>query len=127
MISEVRLRYSAVQGRSLSVIFSFLTTGQLGWVALGMPAKTSIRASCVPRIFKEGRRNLFKKGILSLPNFWRFSLKIGFFTLFSEKNYQTSFLFASILSINRSNGFFGIAFARFQKFWISLFKNGNFN
>ena len=29
---------------------------QLGWVVLSVPAKTSIRPSSAPRIFKEGRR-----------------------------------------------------------------------
>ena len=61
MISEVRPRYSTVQARSLPEIFSFLRIGQLGWVVRGVPAKTSIRPSGAPRIFKKGRRRFFKK------------------------------------------------------------------
>ena len=98
MISEVRPKCSIVQGRSLPVIFSFLRIGQQGLVVLGALAKTSIRSSGAPRIFKEGRRKIFKKGILSPPNFWPFLRKKGIFTLFSHKNYQTLFLFSDILS-----------------------------
>ena len=70
----------------MMVIFSFLRIGQLGWVVREVPAKTPIRPSGATRIFKEGRRKVFKKGILSLPNFWPFLLKIGVSSLFSDKN-----------------------------------------
>ena len=69
----------------MPLIFSFLRIEQLGWVLLGVPAKTSIRPSGAPRIFKEGRRKFFKKGILSLPNFWPFLLKMGVFRYFQTK------------------------------------------
>ena len=76
---------STVPGRSLPVIFSFLRIGQLGWVVLGVPAKTLIRPSGAPRIFKEGRRKFFLKEILSPPNFWPFFTENrGFHAIFRQ-------------------------------------------
>ena len=85
MISGIRPRSSTVQGRYLPVIFSFLRIGQLGWVVREVPAKTSIRPSGAPRIFKEGKK-FFEKGILSPPNFWPFFTENrGFHAIFIQK------------------------------------------
>ena len=45
----------------MPVIFSCLRIGQLGWVVRAVPAKTPIRPSGAPRIFKEGGENFLKK------------------------------------------------------------------
>ena len=70
----------------MPVIFSFWRIGQLGWVVRGVPAKTSIRPSGAPRIFKEGRRKFFQKRITFAAEFLAFLPKIGVSTLFSDKN-----------------------------------------
>ena len=64
----------------------FLRVGQLGWVVRGVPAKTSIRPTGAPRIFKEGRRNFFKKGITFAAEFLAiFTKNRGFHAIFRQK------------------------------------------
>ena len=96
MISEARPRYSTVEVDPCRLIFSFLRIGQLGWVVLGVPAKTSIRPSGAPRIFR-GEKIFQKRNTFAAEFLAFFTENRGFHATFRQ-NYLTSFLFANILS-----------------------------
>ena len=126
MISEVRPKCFTVQSRSLPVIFSLLRIGQL--VGCSWSARYSINlAQWYIQNFQRGEKNIFwKRNTFATEFFTFFTENRGFHTIFRQNTKLCSRLLI-YCQINRSNGFFGIAFASFWKFWIRLFKNGDFN
>ena len=123
MASEVRPKCFTAHGRSLPVMFSLLRIGQQGWVVLGVPAKTSIRPSDAPRLFKEGRKKVFKKVNTFAAEFLVFFTENRRFSrYFQTKITKLRSRLLIYCQINRSNGFFGVAFAPLLKILDSFFK-----